>query len=99
VRRTLVIALVSCVESPRKGKTRRFLLGLSSCELQFIAEYLGCCILESVEYSDSSRDRLARSVSIPNSEDREHNSILLREFLTLSGIGQIAQRARARQAS
>lgn len=99
MRRTLVIALVSCVESPCKSKTRRFLFGLSSCELQFIAEYLGCCILESVEYCDASRDQLARSVSIPNSEDLEHKCILLREFLKLSGIGQIAPRARARQAS
>ena len=99
MRRTLVNALVLYVERPCKSRTRRFLLGLTSGELQFIAEYLGCCILETVENCAASRDQLARSVNAPASEDREHKTILLREFLTLSGIGQLDPRPRARQAS
>ena len=49
MRSSLVAALVSCVDRPVKSRARRFLLGLSSDELQFIAGFLGCCILESSE--------------------------------------------------
>ena|ERR1035438_366907 len=58
-RSSLVAALVSCVESPRTTRTRRFLPGLSSDELQLIAEFLGCRILESSADAGRSRTQLA----------------------------------------
>ena len=47
MRNSLVAALVACADQPLKAKARRFLAGLSSDELQFIAEFLGSSILES----------------------------------------------------
>ena len=46
-RNTLIAALVACSDETVKTRARRFLLGLSCDELQFIAEFLGACILES----------------------------------------------------
>jgi len=59
VQKTLVAALVSCADRPLKPKARRFLTGLSFDELQFIAEFLGACILESTEEGRCSRSELA----------------------------------------
>jgi len=108
VRRTLVAALVSCSDRPQRGKARKFLGGLSCDELKFLAEYLGCCILEAAETCPCSRSQVARRVAefqylrqehAPFSEDEEHKLILLLEFLCLSGLGRFAVRVRAGQAS
>jgi hypothetical protein len=108
LRRTLVAALVSCADCPLKSKARRFLLGLSADELQFLAEYLGCCILESTEAGRCSRAQLARRIAEFQSlrqgrsrlnADQEHKMILLLEFLCLSGLRRFAVRTTARQAS
>ena len=95
MRSTLVAALVACAESPLKTKARRFLLGLSSDELQFIAEFLGSCILESSERCRCSRGELAEQIaefqrtrpgcSGCRSEDQDHKMILLLEYLCGSG--------------
>jgi hypothetical protein len=84
VRSTLVAALVACADSPWKAKARRFLSGLSSDELQYIAEFLGTRILES-----------AHTTSLPDtydcrdcSEDRELKMILVLEYLYRAGIGR-----------
>jgi hypothetical protein len=66
-------------------------VGLSSDELQFIAEFLGACILESTEKGRYSRSELAeriaqfqrgrRRCSPGCSEDQDHKMILLLEYL------------------
>jgi len=71
------------------------LVGLSSDELQFIAEFLGACVLESTEKSRCSRSELAERIgqfqrgrlgcSPGRSEDQDHKMILLLEFLCRSG--------------
>jgi hypothetical protein len=75
VRTTLEAALVACADSPWKAKARRFLRGLSYDELQYIAGYLGACILES----SSARVRRTRS------EDQELKMILVLEYLHRAG--------------
>jgi len=64
VRSTLVAALVSCADSPHRATARRFVQGLSSDELQFIAGFLGACVLETSRNTCVSRaqwaDRIAR---------------------------------------
>ena len=100
MRETLVTALVSCANSSLKSRSRRFLAGLSRDELQFIAEFLGCCVLESARRSVCSRAQLAEAVSDFQrarrglrgrcSEDQEHKMILLLEYLCFSGIEQVS---------
>jgi len=85
VRDNLVAALASCANNlPARWRTKRFLTGLSSDELEFIAGYLGSCILESAgrplpQVAVSRRD-------IGRARDREHKMILVREFLGRTGI-------------
>jgi hypothetical protein len=89
-RELLVSALTACAETGVRSRARRFLLGLSADELQFIAEFVGSCILETP--SDFSRasehaERYQRRVlADPRiSTDRENKLILLREYLNYSG--------------
>ncbi len=88
MRSVLISALVGCSDGPGKSRSRRFLQGLSSDELQFIAEYLGACILESAADGARSRDEFAMRVlqfqagrEHALSPDEEHKMILLLEFL------------------
>jgi hypothetical protein len=78
-----------------KPKARRFLTGLSADELQFIAEFLGSCILECSEASANSRAQLAERIArygrgsadcSRRAEDHDHKSILLLEYLCRSGL-------------
>jgi hypothetical protein len=97
LRNTLVIALVSCADTPLKANARRFLRGLSYDELQFIAEFLGACILETPALCQRSRAELARQVASfqrvrvrgPRAvrADQEHKMILLLEYLCCAGAG------------
>jgi len=85
LRENLVAALVDCANNrPCRWRTRKFLNGLSSDELQFLAEYLGSRIL------GSEGAYLGPAVS----SDREHKMILLKEFLGRSGFGQVSPRTR-----
>jgi len=80
VRSTLVAALVACADSPWKAKARRFLCGLSSDELQYIAGFLGGRILESTGASPGTYD-------CPHgSEDRALKMILVQEYLCRAGV-------------
>ncbi len=74
MRSALVNALIACSDSSLKTKSRRFLQGLSSDELQFIAEYVGACILES----GAPRQGFRSTAATP---DQDHKMILLREYL------------------
>ena len=104
MRSSLVSALVSCADGSFRSKSRRFLAGLSCDELQFIAEYLGACILESSECL-RSRGELTRRILLLKeargtgdrirSEDLEHKMILLMEYLCHSGRWEFSARVRA----
>ena len=80
MRSTLVAALVACADSPWKAKARRFLCGLSSDELQYIAGFLGGCILQS------AGEKPAKRASANHSEDRELKMILVQEYLCRAGV-------------
>ena len=96
MRTALVAALVLCVDGPLREQTRRFLAGLSCDELEFIAEFLGACILESSKKRRRSRAELAECIAefqqarvtgVPlPPEDEEHKMILLLEYLCRSGV-------------
>ena len=105
MRNALVAALISSADRPLKPKARRFLVGLSFDELQFIAEFLGACILESTEEGCCSRSELAQRIaqfqpgrrrcSPGCSEDQDHKMILLLEYLCRSGSPRISLAMRA----
>jgi hypothetical protein len=84
-RSSLVTALSACAESPVRSRARRFLLGLSADELEFIAGFVGACILQSAEDTASAATSIQQDCRIAGSgagrNDREHKLILLREFL------------------
>ncbi|HEX3879072.1 MAG TPA: hypothetical protein VHW24_18930 [Bryobacteraceae bacterium] len=99
MRSLLISALIGCTDRTRRSRSRRFLEGLSSDELQFIAEYLGSCILESTYSCGCSRAELARRVAQfeaargnPTRQqerqeaDSGHKMILLLEFLCRGGM-------------
>ena len=99
MRSTLLAALVGCAERSRKLTARRFLAGLSADELQFIAEFLGACVLESPPVCGCSRaelgDRISRFQLLRyggpqcSSDDQAHKMILLLEYLCRSGFRQV----------
>ena len=107
MRNALVAALVSSADRPLKPNARRFLVGLSFDELQFIAEFLGACILESTEKGRCSRAELAERIAefqrgrlgcAPGcSADQDHKMILLLEYLCRSGSPRISLAMRAGQ--
>ncbi len=92
-RASLVRALSAVAVTERRKKTRRFLEGLSTSELRYIASYLGACLLESALYSDQvSRRQIASDIAQYEcrrcgsgcgfSGDVEHQMILLLEYLS-----------------
>jgi hypothetical protein len=82
-RNTLVAALVACSDDTVKTRARRFLLGLSCDELQFIAEFLGSCILESSEDIARAADAVhSHQARMARHEDKIP---ILREFLGRCG--------------
>src|SRR4051812_4805352 len=86
-RNTLVAALVACSNAQVKTRARRFLLGLSCDELQFIASFLGACILESSDNTAGAADAVhAHQSGIAWAKaDREDKILILREFLGRCG--------------
>jgi hypothetical protein len=91
-----------CVEDLQRREIRRFLQGLATDELQYIAEFLGSCILESGGRCHCSRSQLAEAIKqfdrtrrgsiaaahAPQDQDQEHKMILLLEYLCRSGLTQ-----------
>ena len=102
MRNSLVAALVASADRPMKPQARRFLQGLSSDELQFIAGYLGACILESAEgcartgaeWAEQGA-RFQRPRPARTSSDRELKMILLREYLRRAGVQKLPLAPRA----
>jgi hypothetical protein len=93
-RNSLVTALSDCADSSLRTRARRFLLGLSADELEFIAGFVGACILESAEDTAGAAASIEQECPLPRSgplrSDREHKLILLREFLHRSRRGPAA---------
>ena len=92
MRSALVTALVARAESSLKPRVRRFLHGLSCDELQFIAAFLGTCILESATNGGTldrgvSEFERRHGLAASGAEDRDLKMILLMEYLCRSGIG------------
>jgi hypothetical protein len=86
----MVAALTSCADRHSKNRARRFLSGLSFDELQFIAEFLGACVLESGRKCRHSRAQLAERIAEFQrargsaggwSDDQDLKMILLLEYL------------------
>ena len=83
----LVKSLGSMVPSEQKRKARQFLLGLSTDELQYIAEFFGSCVLEAEKPYRWTRLELSQNIQRfdrcqRNSiSDPQHKMILLMEFL------------------
>ena len=95
MRTALISAITTCAEQRLQKKARNFLLGLSTDELQYIADFLGACVLESVGRSAASRRDLAEGIAQfeqmrcapPGcSGDQEHKMILLLEYLCRSEL-------------
>ena len=95
MRSSMVTALVSCADSPHKSRARRFVRGLSSDELQFIAGFLGACVLDSSVSPCASRAQWAERITryqqasagchSCRSADQEHKMIVLLEYLCRRG--------------
>jgi len=82
MRSVLISALVGYTAPPARAKSRRFLQGLSADELQFIAEYLGACILEAADGQERGESGLRLSrFQAAHEYDAEHKAILLLEFM------------------
>lgn len=85
LRESLIVALAAYADGPLRADARRFLQGLSFDELQFIAEFLGACMIEApqsdrhiVDFPAAARqDARARA-------DQDHKMILLLEYLCRS---------------
>ena len=58
----LVNALCSCVRNRRRNLTRRFLQGLSTDELHYIADFLGSRIIEGDHQVACGRPPVARDI-------------------------------------
>jgi hypothetical protein len=104
VRTTLISAITACAERRLQRKARNFLLGLSTDELQYIAEFLGACALESLGRTAYSRRELAegiaqfeqvRRVPAESLHDQEHKMILLLEYLCRSRLTYCSLAVRA----
>ena len=88
----LVDALLGISLMDRRENTRRFLEGLSTDELQYIAAFLGAKILDpNPDVSPLNRDELSREIEryevsqagSLDGADQVHKMILLLEFLSL----------------
>ncbi len=92
-RASLVKALSAVALTDRRGSACRFLQGLSTSELRYIASYLGACLLESAFHAQpASRNQMAEEIlhyeccctlGCPSfSDDAEQKMILLLEYLS-----------------
>lgn len=100
MRSALVAALISCADSPHRSRARRFVQGLSADELQFIAGFLGACVLDTSGKSCASRAQWAERIARYQracagclecrSADQEHKMILLLEYVSRYGAPLIS---------
>lgn len=101
MRTTLVTALTACAAERDRKRARRFLQGLSGDELQFIADFLGACILESSGGCglggalERFRQACAAAAASEALDDREHKLILLLEYLCRCHVDPVPVHVRA----
>jgi hypothetical protein len=106
LRTALISAITACADDRLQKKARWFLQGLSNDELQYIAEFLGACLLESSrqearigrrELADGIAhfDRL-RSAPRGGLTDPEHKMIVLLEYLCRCKLTRYALAVRER---
>lgn len=75
----MMAALSAASDARKRPVARRFLKGLSTDELQYLAEYLGACILDPRLAGTADRFGCCRR---PGAfEDQAHKLIVLREYL------------------
>jgi hypothetical protein len=107
LRTALISAIAACAAPRFQKKARRFLLGLSTDELQYIAEFLGACVLESSGSPALNRRELAygiaqfeqlRRAPVDCGGDRQHKMILLLEYLWRSRLTHCPLALRAERA-
>ncbi|MGB9456276.1 MAG: hypothetical protein WCB12_09550 [Bryobacteraceae bacterium] len=107
MRSTLVSSLAACADPSRRFGARRFLAGLSTDEMRFIAEFLGAAVLEAGPQCGCSRAELgeriaefqiSRTHARRSGPDLEHKMIVLLEFLCRSHIRHAPIALRAGQA-
>ena len=107
LRAALISAITACAEQRLQRKAHKFLLGLSTDELQYIAEFLGACVLESAGRAAFSRRDLAegiaqfeqvRRATLDCCDDRAHKMILLLEYLCVSRLTYCSLAMRAERA-
>jgi hypothetical protein len=105
VRNTLLSALETWADPSQRHKTHQFLTGLSCDELQYIADFIGASLLETLGGCES-RAQLAALVAEfqrakccpgPRGDDEECKAILLLEYLCRGG-GRRLQTATAGRA-
>jgi hypothetical protein len=96
--------LASCADPSRRFGARRFLAGLSTDEMRFIAEFLGAAVLEDGPQSGGSRAELgeriaefqiSRARARRSGPDLEHKMIVLLEYLCRSHVRQAPMAMRA----
>jgi hypothetical protein len=106
VRTTLVTALAAAADSSRRNRARKFLQGLSGDELQYIADFLGACILEAADNGSGGGPALAGCItgfqqarpvccSAESVSDQDHKMILVLEYLGRSGLARTSAPVRA----
>jgi hypothetical protein len=87
----LVRSLAAMVADKKRRRVRQFLLGLSGGELQYLASFLGACILESEQPYQWNRAQLTAGIErfdqTQTCADREHKMLLLHEFLSRCNTG------------
>jgi len=90
LRTALISAITACADDRLQKKARWFLQGLSNDELQYIAEFLGACVIESYMDEACNRRQLAdgiahfdrfRSAPCGGHNDPDHKMIVLLEYL------------------
>ncbi len=90
--RTALVQALSCItERTRRGAAQRFLEGLSSDELKYIAEFVGASCLDPDLKPGQTRDLAARCIErfqqmSGASPCASHKMILLLEFLSLNTV-------------
>jgi hypothetical protein len=96
VRATLISAL-SDIAAERRNSVVRFLQGLSSDELQYLAEFFGACTLEASGRTGELAERIAAFARAKRPcrrshawlADQDHKMILLHEYLGRSGLNAV----------
>jgi hypothetical protein len=89
LRTALISAITACADERLQKRARWFLQGLSNDELQYIAEFLGACVLESSGHEACSRRQLADGIAhfdrsrsaLGGLDDQDHKMIVLLEYL------------------